>query len=171
MNSSSVMSASYMNTNGTMGATNGNNNGKGEKDEKGEEVDGEGEKENTMQRAVVAAWLLVKEASAMLALLVEISPPPLVLPLSSTSSNPSTKSDITTSSTPTATTISVGIDDSVTNNSVTTTIPTPIPLLLSVKDISTVGAVILDALGRLKHMGAIAEAHAALQSIAESLFK
>ena len=43
--------------------------------------------------------------------------------------------------------------------------------LLSVEDIGTVGAVILDALGRLKHMGAIAETHAALQAIAEKLFK
>jgi hypothetical protein len=37
--------------------------------------------------------------------------------------------------------------------------------LLSVFDISTVGAVILDALGRLKHMGAIAEAHSGFSSL------
>ena len=98
------------------------------------EVSGEVQQESMMQRAVVAAWLLVKEAAAMLALLVDLSPAPLSL-----SASPfvaSTSWD-----------------------------------LLSVEDIGTVGAVILDALGRLKHMGAIAETHAALQAIAEKLFK
>lgn len=88
-----------------------------------------GQGQQSMQRAVVAAWLLVKESAAMLALLVEISPPPLCADVA-------------------------GPFD-----------------LLSVGDISNVGAVILDALGRLKHMGAIAETHAALQGIAETLFK
>ena len=108
-----------MNTNSLMGATSGADS----------EGQGQGQGQQSMQRAVVAAWLLVKEAAAMLALLVEVSPPPLRMD-------------------------AVGSSD-----------------LLSVGDISNVGAVILDALGRLKHMGAIAETHAALQAIAETLFK
>ena len=114
-----------------MGATSGASN----------EGQGDGEKESTMQRAVVGAWLLVKEAAAMLALLVEISPPPLSLPRN--------------------------LDSAVaTIGGNSTSVE-----LLSVSDISNVGALILDALGRLKHMGAIAETHAALQAIAEKLFK
>ena len=116
-----------------MGATSGASNSEGQ---------GDGEKESTMQRAVVGAWLLVKEAAAMLALLVEISPPPLSVPKNL-------------------------IDSAVaTIGSTSTSVE-----LLSVSDISNVGALILDALGRLKHMGAIAETHAALQAIAEKLFK
>jgi hypothetical protein len=121
VNSSSILTASYINTNSLMGANSGS-------DVEGE---GQGQAQESMQRAVVAAWLLVKEAAAMLALLVEISPSPN----SSLCSGSSTHE------------------------------------LLSVASISTVGSAILDALGRLKHMGAIAETHAALQSIAERLFK
>lgn len=121
--SSTILTASYINTNSLMGATAG-----------GSEGQSDGDKEATMQRAVVGAWLLVKEAAAMLALLVDISPPP-----------PPSLSD-----------------SSVIGGTLE---------LLSVSDISNVGVVILDALGRLKHMGAIAETHAALQAIAERLFK
>ena len=120
MKSSTILTASYINTNSLMGATAGGSDGQSD-----------GDKEATMQRAVVGAWLLVKEAAAMLALLVEISPPP---PPSNENSNTSLE-------------------------------------LLSIDDISNVGDVILDALGRLKHMGAIAETHSALQTIAERLFK
>lgn len=119
VNSSSILTASYINTNSLMGANSGTDG------------EGEGHAQESMQRAVVAAWLLVKEAAAMLALLVEISPSPAPSLASGFSSHE----------------------------------------LLSVDSISTVGSVILDALGRLKHMGAIAETHAALQSIAERLFK
>jgi Putative death-receptor fusion protein (DUF2428) len=121
VNSSSILTASYINTNSLMGANSGTD-GEGE---------GQGQAQESMQRAVVAAWLLVKEAAAMLALLIEISP----FPAQSLSSSPGTYE------------------------------------LLSVTSVSTVGSAILDALGRLKHMGAIAETHAALQSIAERLFK
>ena len=70
-----------------------------------------------IQRVVVAAWLVVKEASAMLAFLVEISPPMM---------------DVR---------------------------------LLGDDDIATAGYTLLDNLSRLKHMGAIAETHTALQNI------
>jgi hypothetical protein len=112
--SSSTMSASYINTNSIMGA--------------GTENDIIDEKGSEIQRAVVGAWLLVKEASAMLASLVKISPP--------TSSKGTSNVE-----------------------------------LLSFLEIKNVGATILDALGRLKHMGAIAEAHSALQVISECLLR
>lgn len=127
MNSSSILTASYINTNSLMGANSGTD-GEGQ---------GQDQAQESMQRAVVAAWLLVKEAAAMLALLVEISPSP-------------TQSQSVSSGTGSGS----GSQE-----------------LLSVASISNVGSVILDALGRLKHMGAIAETHAALQSIAERLFK
>lgn len=119
--SSSTMSASYINTNSVMGAGTENDI----IDEKGSEV----------QRAVVGAWLLVKEASAMLASLVKISPP------------------------------SKSKEDEQKMESIQSL------ELLSFSEIKTVGATILDALGRLKHMGAIAEAHSALQTISECLLR
>jgi hypothetical protein len=135
VNSTTVMSASYMNTNGSRGATSG---------------DGEVDNESTMQRAVVAAWLLVKEASAMLSLLVEISPP-------SSRSNPVS--------------FTITSDKAVPLTSAGSSLAPNSSELLSVGDISSVGAKILDALGRLKHMGAIAETHAALQAVSATLFK
>jgi hypothetical protein len=111
-----IMSGSYVNTNSVMGSGT-----VGEmQDENGSES----------QRAVVAAWLLVKESTSMLATLVEMSPPPPPPQQQSQSAQ-----------------------------------------LLTVEQISMVGATILDALGRLKHMGAIAEAHNSLQIIAECLLK
>lgn len=94
-----------------------------------------------MQYAVVGAWLLVKESCALLAKLVEISPPP---PLTDNSSlNDS------------------GVTKSTSNET----------YLLTTDEISHIGAVILDALSRLKHNGAIAEAQASLQSVCESVLK
>lgn len=80
-----------------------------------------------VQRAVVAAWLLVKESCALLTKLVNISPTP-----------------------------------SEYNKDME---------LLSEKDIQNVGEMILDGLGRLKHMGAIAEAQSALQGVCEYLIR
>lgn len=81
-----------------------------------------------IQRAVIAAWLLVKESSALLAFLVEASPSP--------SSSPSVA-----------------------------------PNLLGEEAIALAGHTLLDSLGRLKHMGAIAETHSSLQSIATALLR
>ena len=94
------MAASYINANSVM-------DGDGIDSISGDDI----------QRVVVAAWLVVKEASAMLAFLVEMSPPTMEVRLL--------------------------IDD----------------------DIATAGYTLLDNLSRLKHMGAIAETHTALQSI------
>jgi hypothetical protein len=101
------MAASYINTNSTMG-TGGD----------GDNADGGA----TAQRAVVAAWLLVKESASLLSLLVSVSPPSG-------------------------------------------------ELLLTEDEIAQAGSLILDALGRLKHMGAISEAQQALQSIATTLLR
>ncbi len=43
--------------------------------------------------------------------------------------------------------------------------------VLSVTDVEAIGSAILDALSRLKHMGAISEAHVALQRICETLLR
>ena len=43
--------------------------------------------------------------------------------------------------------------------------------ILSREQISSIGETVLDALGRLKHMGAIAEAQISLQNICESLLR
>lgn len=94
------MAASYINANSVM-------DGDGMDTISGDDI----------QRVVVAAWLVVKEASAMLAFLVEISPPMMEV------------------------------------------------RLLSDDDIATAGYTLLDNLSRLKHMGAIAETHTALQNI------
>lgn len=93
-----------------------------------------------MQYAVVGAWLLVKESCALLAKLVEISPPPP--------------------------TIDNSIDKVTTNSTLNET-----PYLLTIDEISNIGSVILDALSRLKHNGAIAEAQTSLQSVCESVLK
>jgi hypothetical protein len=45
------------------------------------------------------------------------------------------------------------------------------PELLTENDIQNAGYVVLDALSRLKHMGAIAEAHSSLQSIVSNLLR
>ena len=61
------MAATYLNSNSVMGSTVGSG-------VDGEEEDGE-EEGRGVQRVVIAAWLLVKEACSMLSTLVEISPP------------------------------------------------------------------------------------------------
>lgn len=84
------------------------------------------------QRTVVAAWLLVKESTALLSTLVEITP----IPPAPTFQKPERTL-----------------------------------ILLQNKEIENIGNLLLDALGRLKHMGAIAEAHVALQAIATVLLR
>ena len=93
----------------------------------------EQERDNETQRSVVAAWLLVKEATSLLSTLVEVS----CYSLSTASSQASS----------------------------------PPPPLMSYNDIADVGHCILDALNRLKHIGAISEAHAALQRVVEALLR
>lgn len=124
-NPSMSMAASYINVNSVMGA--------------GTEKDIIDEKGSEIQRAVVGAWLLVKEASALLASLVKISPPTKYSEEDKDSS---------------------GMKKWLENSE-----------LLSFTEIKNVGNIILDALGRLKHMGAIAEAHSALQIICECLLR
>lgn len=114
------MAATYVNTNSFMSISNS------------EETESIGSDEigSKAQRAIVAAWLLVKEATTFLSTLVTISPVP-------PSDNNLKPSDI----------------------------------LLDAAGIEMVGDKILDALGRLKHMGAISEAHVALQAIATTLLR
>jgi len=122
------MSASYVNTNSSMGKSSSDDN------------DGFDDESASSQRAVVAAWLLVKETSALLSCLVSISSE--VMHMSSSSKGISTEF--------------VRDDDT---------------SLLSLSDLSRIGSTILDALGRLKHMGAIFEAQVALQTISSTLLK
>ena len=95
--------------------------------------DSEQERDNETQRSVVAAWLLVKEATSLLSTLVEVS----CYSLSTASSQ-------------------------------ATSPPQP---LMSYDDIADVGNCILNALNRLKHIGAISGAHAALQRVVEALLR
>ena len=113
--------------------------------------DGFDEESASSQRVVVAAWLLVKETTALLACLVSIS---AEVKMHASSSS---KMIISPSPSPSLPTGSVRIDDSAP--------------LLSLKDLSLIGSTILDALGRLKHMGAIFEAQVALQTISSTLLK
>ena len=95
------------------------------------------------QRAVVAAWLLVKEASATLALLVDMAPPPSdPLPTPNPSVRPSPGPGASPGS---------GANPGSGPSSSPSLGASPCPL--SIQDIANVGHVILDALGRLKHMG------------------
>jgi hypothetical protein len=89
------------------------------------------------QRAIVAAWLLVKESTALLAALVEMIPVP---------SKEEEKQEKE--------------KDEQANNDI-----------LNQSEVENIGEVLLDTLGRLKHMGAIAEAHVALQSVCTTIFK
>ena len=86
---------------------------------------------STTQRAIVGAWMLVKEAAATLAMLVDISPRPSDSTLSSQGQ--------------------YGV--------------------LSISEMSVIGSSLLVALGRLKHMGAIAEVQAALNAVSASLLR
>lgn len=103
----------FLNTNSFFGATG-----------LGEPEDDSSNRE--LQRAVVGAWLLVKESSALLSRLIEAS-----VKLAEESG------------------ISVLDDES----------------------IDRVGMAFIDALGRLKHMGAISEVHASLQKVSETLLR
>ena len=85
---------------------------------------------STTQRAIVGAWMLVKEAAATLAMLVDISPRPSDSTLSSQGQ--------------------YGV---------------------LVSEMSVIGSSLLVALGRLKHMGAIAEVQAALNAVSASLLR
>ncbi len=105
------------------------------------------------QRAIVAAWLLVKEASALLATFVEVSP------------NPAAAITVTTSAAASTGGIIINDDDSSNNTSSSAPL-----LLLSAAEIVHVGELLLDALGRLKHMGAIGETHDALQIVVVKIF-
>ena len=98
---------------------------------------------------MVAAWLLVKEASATLALLVDMAPPP---------------SDPSSNTNPHSNPPGDGGNSNRRSGSGPGASPSPgpsrpgassgaIPCPLSIQDIANVGHVILDALGRLKHMG------------------
>jgi len=136
------MSASYVNTNSSMMG------GKSCDDSSGDGFDDESA---SSQRVVVAAWLLVKETTALLACLVSIS---AEVKMHASSSSKMIIPPSPSSSLPTG---SVRIDDSAP--------------LLSLKDLSLIGSTILDALGRLKHMGAIFEAQVALQTISSTLLK
>jgi hypothetical protein len=124
---STHLAATYMNTNSNMGHVQQEDafSSSGEDGAGTDEDGGGGDKGSVFQRAVVAAWLMVKEACALIALLVEVSPPPSK---------------------------AAGTQE-----------------LLSFDEIRYAGEVILDALGRLKHMGAISEAQAALQNISQHL--
>eukprot|EP00605_Chrysophyceae_sp_TOSAG23-4_P001742 GSChrysophyteH1.ASY1.ANO1.1929.1 assembled CDS len=113
----SGMAATYITANGIAGGTVG-----------AEEEDCS----HTAQHAVIAAWMLVKESSAMISTLIELSPSP---------------------------------SDKVRENG------TRALQILNVSDISSAGFSILDALGRLKHMGAIAEVYSSLQSISSTLLR
>ena len=109
------------------------------------EGDGVGEadgKGSVIQSAIVAAWLLLKESAALLSKLVQMSPPP--------------RHDGE---------LSFVEEDQTTRKQINSTV------LLSVEEICTIGGVLLDALGRLRHMGAIAEACSALQNVSECLIR
>jgi len=121
VNTTTCLSASYVNANSNIGISDGENS-------KVQDVN--------IQRSVVGAWLLVREATAMLAKLVSISPPPSSSEVMFDESHPRSPCQV-----------------------------------LSSETISSIGYSIVDALGRLKHMGAIAETQASLQTIAEALLR
>ncbi len=87
-----------------------------------------------MQRAVVAAWLLIKESSSLLASLISI-----------------------------ACEYQSSLDKEVSSSS-----PQP---LVSEDTMIQIGSRVMNALGRLKHMGAISEAQSALQRICEAFLR
>lgn len=136
------MAATYVNTNSLMGAAS-----------EGEE-EGAADASSGAQRAVVAAWLLVKEACSLLASLVDISCGVASIDVSINSSRglKSAKSN------------KYRIENTDTSSII-------VEALLSADDVSFIGAAILDALGRLKHMGAIFEAQQALQKVCEAIFR
>eukprot|EP01038_Epipyxis_sp_PR26KG_P010809 gene10809-14510_t len=143
------MAATYINTNSGMSSIENNDNIATGFD---------------IQRGVVAAWLLVKEACSMIATLVEISP----VDMNDKSTNKGNQSDEL-----------VPVDKSnkrkvnvlKSKKGVSKNESIPSLALLSNDDIYRCGSTILDALGRMKHMGAIAEAQVALQSICSTLLR
>jgi hypothetical protein len=130
VNSATCMSATYVNTNSLVGAAGG------------DDVDGDDEgsagRSSVVQRAIVAAWLLVRESATLMAFLVKISPPPSDL---STVDSSSGKEPALSPS------LSVGPRGAALN--------VPDAEILSMDEITAIGEITLDALGRLKHMGAI----------------
>jgi hypothetical protein len=132
------MAATFVNTNSfsgndeeETGIVQGGQGGEEEEDDQ----EGTGTGGMNAQRAIVAAWLLVKESTALLAALVEMIPVP--------SKEEEEKEE-----------------EERTNNDI-----------LNQSEVENIGEVLLDTLGRLKHMGAIAEAHVALQSVCTTIFK
>ena len=117
----------FVNTNGYMEGGDGGESGQ---DEKG----------HAIQKAIVAAWLLVKESAALISKLVIISPPP---PSSDLSGNGK-----------------VALRNEKEDHA-----------LLGEEDVTLLGGTLLNALGRLRHMGAISETSAALQNICECLLR
>jgi hypothetical protein len=102
---------------------------------------------NNLQRAVVGAWLLVKESTALLTKLVYLSPTSNQAVLDINDPHMQEKMVISDSADVSGDTFLTG------------------------KDVVIIGNTLIDALGRLKHMGAIAEAHNALQVLCEVLLK
>lgn len=104
-----------------------------------------GEDQGTaVQTAIVASWLLLKESAALLARLVIMCPPVV-----------HASSDGQLSGAPQAS----GGPDPLASS------------MLGVEAIASIGSTLLDSLGRLRHMGAIAETHASLQLISECLLR
>lgn len=117
----------FTNTNSFVGSVDG-----GQDDEDGTDDDASNSRSSAMQRAVVSAWLMVKESTALMVHLVELS-----------EKESERKRNID------------GVYDR----------------LLAVKDVQEIGASLVDALHRLRHMGAISEAHFGLQSICTCLLR
>ena len=159
------MAAVYLNANSVMSGPIGASGGDGEGEAEEEELKG-----SAVQRAVIAAWMLVRESSATLALLVELSPPAVSAPSNPTAigNNEATYTDNTgtvhKAPTPRGQRATAIADA----NSHTTLVSMP---LLTSNEIANIGNITVDALGRLKHMGAIAEVHAAFQTMCTHLLR
>lgn len=131
-----TMAASYVNTNSFMSFKEDNDDMIAESSESSDSG-------SKAQRAIVAAWLLVKESVGLMAALVESVPP---VDISILKSDSKIKNEAKRGS----------------NNNVS---------ILSEDEIEIIGETLLDSLGRLKHMGAIAEAHVALQTVSTLLLR
>ena len=103
------------------------------------ESEGEEERGSSLQRTIVASWLLLKECASLMARLVQMCP-------SEDSLAPSGRAD---NQRP----------------------PKNKAALLDNSAVHIIGNTLLDSLGRLRHMGAIAEAHSALQTVCETLLR
>eukprot|EP01041_Mallomonas_annulata_P002162 gene2162-4208_t len=109
------------------------------------ESEGGEDRGTAIQRAIVAAWLLLKECAALLSKLIQMSPPADSNNNTSTNTKPSSLSS--------------------SSNSKGTM------MLLDDSTIEMIGEMLLDSLGRLRHLGAISEAHTALQTVCETLLR